>query len=191
MRKIISQEKVEKKRRRNQLIIGGILILVMALSTIGYSLSGSNKSSSTSLKYNGFEFTKTSGLWNTNAGSFQFSFQYNPNEAEKTNSVLNPLSSYQGKPLYIYTENSEAGTEIYRNLFYQNQIVQRVQEACLEADKCAENAPAKTCDDNFIVIRKSSNIGISQNKSCVFIEGKSEDLIKLSDSFLYKITGIQ
>ena len=34
------------------------------------------------------------------------------------------------------SDNSEAETEIYKNLFYQNQIVQRVQEACLAGEKC-------------------------------------------------------
>jgi hypothetical protein len=193
MRRIISKKSEEKKRRRNQLIIGAVLIVVMGLSTIGYSLSSGNKTgdSSSSIIYNKLTFTKSSGFWNVQAGSLALAFTYNPKEVEKTNSALNSISNYSGKPLYVYTENTNAGTEIYRNLFYINSIAQRVQEACPENQTCKEDIPAKTCGDNFIIIKTANESSITQNKNCVFIYGKSEDLVKLTDSFLYKITGIQ
>jgi hypothetical protein len=201
MRKIVSKEEEEKRSKRNQLVVGGILILVMVASVLGYAFGREQKDTSTEkITYNGLEFTKTGNLWNTNTGSYQFSFLYNPEEAGKTNSALNQLSSYSNKPLYIYSENSEAGIEIYRNLFYQNQIVQRVQNACLEGEKCEdENYPIKNCTDNFIIIRENNQSDIlNQNKStikqqnnCVFIEGNKGNLTQLSDSFLFKITGIQ
>jgi hypothetical protein len=192
MRKIISKENEGKKRKRNQLIVGGILILVMILSTIGYSLNSNNSNGdSNRLIYNNIEFTQTSGVWNANFENYQFSFKNNPNEVGKVNSSLNLLNSYQDKPLYIYSEDSNSETEIYRNLFYQNKIALRVQEACPESETCTGDVPSKTCSDNFIIIKQSNSSSIEQDKNCVFIEGKSDDLIKLSDSFLYKITGIQ
>jgi len=191
MRKIISKETEMKKQRRNQFLVGGIMILVMFSSIIGYSLSGIGNTSSTSIKYNGLKFVYESNYWNVEVGDFKFSFAYNPNQVEKLNSEFNLLETYENKPLYIYSENSQAETEIYKNLFYQNQIAQRVQYACLENKTCEGNLPVKTCEDNFIIIEEGEDNSLRQEKNCVFIEGKKEELSKLSDSFLFKITGIQ
>jgi hypothetical protein len=192
MRKIISKEAEEKKRKRNQLVVGIILIAVMVFSVLGYSLSSfGNNSSESIVKYNGFKFTQTSNFWDVNVGNYAFSFKYNPTQTEKINSTLNLLSSYDGKPLYISSENMEAETEIYKNLFYQNQIVQRIQEACLEGEKCSGDYPIKTCQDNFIIIKESTNNIVRQQNNCVFIEGKKENFTELSDGFLFKINGIQ
>jgi hypothetical protein len=194
MRKIISRESEDKKRRRNQLIIGGILILVMGLSTIGYSLNNGNKTTDTSssLIYNKLQFTKTSGYWTVNSNNLALSFTYNPNEVAKTNSALNSISTYSGQPLYVYSDNSNAETEIYRNFFYLNSIVLRMQEACPENQTCNGDVPIKNCSNNFIIIKASNETtSITQNNNCVFIYGKKENLLNLTDSFLYKITGIQ
>jgi hypothetical protein len=193
MRTIITKESEARKRKRNQLIIGIILVVVMGLSTVGYSLSGVSKTgdSSSSIVYNNIQFTKTAGLWYAKSNELTFSFTYNPNEVEKTNNVLNAISSYFGKPLYIYSKSSNAVTEIYRNLVYSNNIVLRMQEACPENESCNEDIPIKNCENNFIIIKEANESRITQNNKCVIIEGKSEDLVKQTDSFLYKITGIQ
>lgn len=192
MRKIISKESENSKRRRNQIAIGAILIFVMIFSVLGYSLSSDEKNSNTKIIYNKIEFTKESNLWNAQIGSLQFSFKYNPNETGKINSDnINLLNNYKDKPLYIYSEDIDAESEIYRNLFYQNQIVQRMQDACPEGEKCENNFPVKNCDNNFIIIKESGSTDISQQENCVFISGKKEELAKLSDRFLFKITGIQ
>ena len=41
MKKIITQEQKEKKNKRNQIILGGILIFLMVVSTAGFSLINS------------------------------------------------------------------------------------------------------------------------------------------------------
>jgi hypothetical protein len=191
IRKLVSKAEEKKKRQRNQFLVGGVMILVMFSSIIGYSLSGLGNTSSTSIKYNGLKFVYTSNYWDVNIGNFKFSFSYNPNQVVKLNSSFNLLDNYSGKPLYIYSKNSGAEAEIYKNLFNQNSIAQRVQYACPAGEICNENIPSKTCDDNFIIIKEGENSSIRQEKNCVFIEGKAEELVKLSDSFLFKITGIQ
>jgi len=193
MRKILSKEEEAKRTRKNQFFIGGAMILIMVASSLGYAFSREPTATSNSDKiiYNGFEFTKQSGFWNLNKGNYQFFFRYNPKETEKINPALNLLESYSGKPLYIYSENDEAAAEIYRNLFYQNQIVERGQSACLEGEKCKDNSPIKTCESNFIIIKESNSTGIKQQQNCVFIEGNMGNLTKLSDSFLFKIIGVQ
>ncbi len=190
MRKILSKEEEAKRTRRNQFLIGGAMILIMVASTLGYAFSREQTTSSEKIIYNGLEFVKQSGFWTASKDSYQLFFKYTPKETEEISSKLNLLSSYSNKPLYIYSDSTEAAMEVYNNLFYQNRIVERVQDACIEGENCSENYPVKTCDNNFIIIRESETESIRQNKSCVFIEGNRENLTKLSDSFLFKITGI-
>ncbi len=191
MRKIISREEEEKKTRRKQLLIGGVLILVMVVSVVGYAFNREEQNNTIKISYNGFEFTQESGFWYVNVGNSQFSFLYNPEETENINSALNPLGNYEDKPLYISSENPEAGAEIYRNLFYQNQLVQRVQDACMEGEECSSDAPIKNCTDNLIIIKESNSSKIEQQGNCVFIEGSNENLTRLADGFLFKIIGVQ
>lgn len=191
IRKIISKTEEDKKRKKNQLMIGGILILVMVLSVLGYSFEGNDENENEKIVYNSFKFIKQNGIWILNTENFQFSFKYNPKEVKAITEGLNLLDSYLGKPLYIYSENSEAEGEIYKNLFYYNQIVERAQEACPENEECEADLPVKTCADNLVIIKKSEETIIKQEGNCVFIEGKEEDLMKLTDSFLFKIIGIQ
>jgi hypothetical protein len=192
MRKIISKQEETRKKKRNQLIVGFALIFIMLLSVLGYSFSGGSEST-TKIKYNGFNFIKQEDFWVLNIENFNFIFKNNPNQVEKINSDLKNLENYYGKPLYMYSENYEAELEIYKNLFYYNQIVQRMQDACLEGNQtdCDETLPVKNCEDNFIIIRERNETKIIQENNCVFIEGKQEELTKITDEFLFKILGIE
>ncbi len=163
----------------------------MFFSVLGYSMNSGGDEETEKISYNGIDFTKELGLWNAKVSNLQFSFVYNPQETEEINSSLKLLENYAGKPLYLYSGDREALTEVYRNIFYQNLIVQRVQEACFEGEKCEGDFPIKTCSDNFIIIKESENNQIYQQENCVFIEGKKEDLVRLADSFLFKIVGVQ
>ncbi|VVB82067.1 Uncharacterised protein [uncultured archaeon] len=191
MRKIIPKTEEQKKKNKNQWMVGGVLIFVMVFSVLGYSLNNQPNNANTQVSYNGFKFTQSSGLWHLQKGNFNFSFVYNPQEVSATNSILNPLENYTGKPLYIYSDSQEAATDIYRNLFYNTGIVQRVQDACFVGKNCSAEIPIKTCDNNFIIIQEGNETQIKQQGNCVFIEGKMENLTQISDSFLYKLIGIQ
>lgn len=189
MRKIKSKYAEAKKQKRNQIIIGAILIFVMFGSVFGVVVgSFGRKDDSKKINYNGYEFVKQNNFWVLNIGNFQFVFRYNPNEVEKIDSELKYLNNYYNKPLYISSDSNEATSEIYANL---NQIVQRMQSACLEEDECDEDIPDKTCENNFIIIKESNSSRIIQEENCVFIQGAQEDLIKLSDEFLFKILGVE
>jgi hypothetical protein len=63
MRRIVSKHQEGKKKRRNQITIGVILIFVMVISTLGFALQGfggfgeeDDGSSVNNIEYNGFEF---------------------------------------------------------------------------------------------------------------------------------------
>ena len=194
MRRISSKYQENKKRRRNQFIIGSVLIFVMFSSVLGFAFSNPhsggrvddiNSNNVNSINYNGFEFTEQNSFWILNQNNINFIFRNNPHEVPRINSELKDLNNYNGKPLYIFSESIEAESEIYTNLF---QLVERIQNACLE--ECDENLPIKTCEDNFIIIKEGDE-KIVQDNNCVFITGKIEDLTKLSDEFLYKILGVE
>lgn len=192
MRKITSKQSEENRKKRNGLILGGILIFIMLFSVLGYSfLGGGKQESSQKIIYNGFEFEEQNGFWNTYLDKFIFTFKYNPKQIDVINAKLNHLEEYLGKPLYISLENNEAQMEIYRNLFYQNKIVQRMQSACLMGEKCDEEMPIKNCEENFIIIKEGEVGQLKQEENCVFIEGRREDLIKIVDEFLFNLIGVR
>ena len=188
MRKITSEKDLEKKRKRNQLIVGLVLIGVMVFGTLGYAFQGNEKESDTNkISYNGFEFVNQNNFWVTKIGESEFIFKYNPNQVDKIEGKFETIDNYYQKPLYIYSENDEASLEIIRNT---NSVVQRIQKACFEEKDCNNNLPLKTCEDNLIIIKLGTTSKIEQKNNCVFIEGSKEELTKLSDGFLFKILGI-
>jgi len=200
MRKIISKEEKDKKTRRNQLLIGGILILIMLF---GYgAISLNNKEDTTEedrIKYNGIDFIKdNSGYWNFAIQGQQFIIINNPENISKINflSTLN-LNYYSNKPLYFVGDIGEGSSEISRNL--ANRFVLRIQQACLEEKECKGNFPIKNCSsDNMIIFKEISNNETENNvtetmyqeENCVFIFSKYENQSKYADKFLLKLLGI-
>ena len=190
MRKIQTKEQQKRKERFNQIIIGLILVSLMVMSTLGYSLmsKSTEQKSQKKIIYNGLEFIETSGFWTLSINQFKFSFKYNPKEVNKSDFNLSYLDKYYSKPLYIKSEDSDSTNEIYRNL---NEIVLRMQPACLNKSDCSGDYPIKNCSNNFIIIQESNISDIKQTKNCVFIQGKKQDLVKQTDEFLFKIIGVE
>lgn len=186
MRKI-----TEKKENKfgNQILIGVILIGLMILSILGYSFQSQQTENSNleQINYNGLKFVKQNDFWVLSLENTKFLFKYNPKETEKIESNINEIDNYYNKPLYIYSENDEAEVEVYNNLYTK---VLRIRNACPENEICEENIPTKTCEDNFIIIKEKNQTEIIQEGNCVFIYGQSEDIIKVTDSFLFKLLGI-
>lgn len=165
------------------------MIVVMLGSTFGIIVNSfGEKSNSEKVEYNGNEFIYQKGFWILEKGGYEFMFRYNPEEVEKISGDVNYLNSYEGKPLYIFSEDYVAEVEIYRNL---GEIVQRFQGACLEKEGCDENWPIKDCTNNFIIIKEADMKDIIQNEQCVFIQGPKENLTQITDEFLFKILNVE
>jgi len=189
MRKIISQEEKSKKDRRNQFIIGIILVLVMLFSVLGYSFGTSEEEIQNldTVYYGNYKFLKSNGIWKIDLYGKQLYFNNFPNETILTNEI-NLLNSYQNLPLYIYSNNSNVDLELYRTL---GQFVQRMQNACPANKTCEQDFPIKNCENNFIIVQESSENNIRQENKCVFVEGKKEDLLRMTDEFLFKVFSIK
>ena len=207
MRRLTSKHQEEKGKKRNQILIGLILIFVMFSSVLGFAflnhsfIGGSNANNANgdnfgssnvnvdnfnSINYNGFEFIEQNSFWILNLNEVNFIFRHNPTQVPRIASEIKPLETYQEKALYLYSEDILAESEIKINLL---QFTNGIKKACLKEEKCGENVPVKTCEDNFIIIREG-NQSITQEDNCVFIEDKKEDLTKLTDEFLFKLMGI-
>lgn len=191
MRKIISAEDEARKQKRNQTILVVFLAFVMVASTIGFALQSgvgntdSGQGSGNEVEYNGFKFVNQNGLWVLG----NFVFKYTPQQVPDIGSGIKDFSNYQGKPVYVYSEDDGAEIEIAVNF---GQIAQRVQKACPEGSVCQGELPVKTCNENFIIIKESNtDNSITQENNCVFIEGQKEQLTALADQFLFKTLGIR
>ena len=200
MKKIRTKSSEAKRQKRNQMIVGIVLIFVMFGSVFGVIVGsfGQDKNNE-NIEYNNIKFFEQNDFWFANKENLNFVFRNNPKQVEEIEVELNYFNTYEGKPLYVYSENYEAELEVLRNFFYQNQIVQRVQSACLNesadifnlTSKCETDSPIKNCEDNFIIIRESNETGIVQNENCVFIYGERENLTKITDEFLFNVFGIR
>jgi len=194
MRKIISKHQESQKRKRNQLIAGGILIILMVFSILGYSFQGKvveDSQNQDRLNYNGFNFVQKNGVWILSPPGFNrdFVFAYNPAQVEEipVNKTIKNLNNYLQRPLYISSSDIMAEAEIRNNMF---NYVERIQSSCFEEDCKDKNLPTKTCRDNFIIIKESNKTEILQTDNCVFIQGQKEELVMLADRFLFEVLQI-
>lgn len=189
MKKLISKSEYEKRRKRNSMIIGIILIIVMFGSVFGIIVGsfGQDSAKKNKVEYGGYKFFNENGLWKVSVGEINFILQYFPTETKNITASLKNVNNYYNKPLYVYSEDSNSEIEIYRNL---QQIAARIQPACFSKEKCEGDFPIKTCSDNFIIIENGTE-EITQIENCVYIKGEKSELLKLTDSFLYNILGIK
>jgi len=179
LRKIKTQEEIERKKNRNGVVVGAVLVFLMILSTAGYSLMSRNNNSN-EVHDSGIKFVREGGLWKTFVEDKFLWFQFLPSELENISIEGEyDLSDYLNKPLY-FTSSNEAVSEIINNL---GDGVQRYQEVCVDDECDDETLPIKTCMDNVIIFREGDKNRIYKDENCVYIEG---DPVKGADLFLYR-----
>lgn len=191
MRSIINRKDDSK---RNQLILGIFLIIIMLFSTLGYALLGrTDKTEKNKIEYNGIEFIQdNSGYWYSTIQGYEFITQYNPKEIEDIQFFgFSDINNYANKPLYFVGDLGEPSSEIIRNL--ANRFVLRIQEACLD-EGCESDLPIKNCSkDNVIVINEVLENDVEnmyQEGGCVFITAGFANQTRYADKFLFDLLGI-
>ena len=184
MKRIQTAEMKSCKARRNNIILGVALILLLVIAPIGYSLMSNNEEKNSKVTEAGLDFYKIGGLWKTTIKGQVFGFQYLPSEVD---SVLVEgfynLESYTNQPLYFVNVN-EAAPEILNNL---QRYIMRYQEACINESSCGEDFPLKGCNENVIIYESGNYTKVYKNQSCVYLVG---DAIMAADAFLYKTLNI-
>ena len=185
LRKIKTPEQMQKKKHRDQIIVGTAMIFLLTISVLGYSLisniTGSGSSVASEL---GLKFVRQNGLWKTTIGNTEFGFQNLPSEVSNVsiNGSFN-LTQYLNKPMYFVNPN-ENYVEVLNNI---GRYALRYQEACIANETCNGDLPTKTCDDNLIIFKQSEKSAVYQYRNCVYILG---DSTRSADAFLYKVLGI-
>ena len=190
------QADADRKMKRNNLIMGVVLVGLLVLSTLGYSLISSDVDEESKVSEFGVDFFRVSEIWRAEIGGVVFWFQNLPSEVSDV--VVNgsfDFNSYVNQPLYFVNPN-EGAPEVLTNL---GSVVLRYQEACLEPgiwdlefgisgeEGCDGDLPTKGCDSNLIVFEPGNQSMVYQNESCVFIVG---DAVRATDAFLYKVLGV-
>jgi len=190
MRKIKTKNSEAKKQRRNNTLIGLLLIFVMFFSVVGYGFMGQNEEQEDrKIDYKGHTFLRAGDYWVTSIGSYQFGFRNNPSELEDSDEEVKYLNSYSNKPLYLLSGNQEAELALRINL---NQVAQRIQYACLDEETCEGDFPVKDCGgDNFIIIKEENISKIEQDGTCVILQGPVKNITKITETFLLKTIGIK
>lgn len=195
IKSIMTREEQAKKTKRNQLIIGILLILLMTLSTVGYALSTRDNNEETNkIKYKDIDFVKNSEYWYFTLNGQEFATRYNPKEVENVSIgfLYLKLNDYSNEPLYFASNFQDANYELKRNLY---PFVLRIQDACMNNLNCSvPNLPLKNCSSDNVIITKEPVKGdkerINQEDRCVFINANLENQTIYADAFLFKILGI-
>jgi hypothetical protein len=184
MKKIQTAELVAKKQKRNQIVMGVILVALLVVSTAGFSLMSSKDGDKNSYKENGINFFRQNGVWVAEIGGETFGFQYLPSEVENI-SVRNnfDLGDYVDKPLYFVGQSGG----IPEVLGVLGRYASRYQEACLENISCGGDFPVKDCTDNLIIFEEG-NPEVYAEENCVYLRG---DPLHASDAFLYEVLKIR
>ena len=197
IKRIESKEQKEKKSKRNQWILAGILVLIMLASIFGIifqDLAGTGTSSqqSSDVTFNGYTFQAVNGYYVLQIGSQTFYFSQNPQNVDsiiKTVNLSKTMPDYIGQVVYVSSEDYNSYNEIYSDM---GNYTTRIQEACAENETCADSTlPTKTCADNLIIVKEAPEDKIYQKDNCVYIEGNQNDLLSLTDEFLMRIIGVK
>jgi len=183
MRRIQTKVDIKRKKQKNQILVGGVMIFLLLGSILGYSLMSGGKNDDggvSKVSENGIDFFKQSGLWVAEVNDGVFGFQNLPSEVSDINvNISISLDQYFGRPLY-FVNSGEGISEILNNIGTK---ILRYQEACLENMTCEGDLPIKSCDDNLIIFEYGNASEVYQNNNCIFIVG---DSLRGTDAFLYK-----
>jgi hypothetical protein len=183
MRRIETQGDIEKKRKRNNIILSVLMLVILVGSTVGYAFmyyTGSENNSQTGTTGNE-KIRQVGSKWRVNVSGAEFQLSSSP-ESIANVSVENFISSgnYYGKTVYIDSNSNEITYEIASIV---GKFAEKVQEGCLGA--CERNLPEKNCSDYVIVWNRTREDRVYQKENCVFIDGS----IRSVDAFLYKLIG--
>jgi hypothetical protein len=173
MRKIETQTDKDKKKKRNNLIVGLIMVVLIGLSSLGYAIMSRTDSTSTQpVKYGNLEFVKNNDMWITTINSKVYYFYNLPTDVENISiEGTYSLGDYSDKTAYFVNANQAAQTldETLKS------IVIRSQDACLQNATCANNElPIKDCSNNvFIFDASKTETKVYKKDNCIFLEGNS------------------
>ncbi|MFA5173722.1 MAG: hypothetical protein WC438_00910 [Candidatus Pacearchaeota archaeon] len=175
--------------KRNQIILGVILLGLMIFSSLGYAFGDRQETTSQKIEYKGIIFVKDNSYWVSNINDMAITTLYNPLELENISVGGSPeISDYSNEPLYFIGGSQEANYEIVRNI---GKVALRMGDACLD-ENCEGNYPIKNCSSDKIIIFKESDSEekVYSEENCVYIVSSLENQTRGADAFLFKLLSI-
>ena len=178
MKKIKTQEEIEKSQKFKSWILTAFLLLILVGSVAGYAFYQRDPSITTSNSSSG-KVQELGNQWVLNLNGNNFYFSNSPDSVKNISvNIAFSLQDYSGKVLYISSDNDAVSSEIANTL---GLVAQRTQLACY--GNCTKDLPNKDCKDYMVVFNEMNESRIYQKDNCVFIEGE----FKAADAFLYKL----
>lgn len=185
MREIGSRQDIEKKTRRNALIISIVMLGILVISTAGYAfITGTENGDEPQGNAGNSKVQQMGDYWVFEFEGKTVQVSSSLEQVKNISVILGPdinLDKYKQKPLYIASNNTGVIYEIGSTI---GRFAPRAQAACY--GNCTANLPVKGCYDNLIVWKESDENRVYQNDSCVFIDGD----LKAADAFIYRIFGM-
>ncbi len=188
LKKIKTEKQIQYEKKRNQLIVGVVLSLLMVLSSVGYAVMSNDSGDSSTLtkKYGNLVFTQTNGFWATQVSGKTLFFNSLPEEVSNV-SVNGTISINDYYEKSVYFVNSNGAVNGVANAL--TNVAFKMQEACLEGQDCTnKDLPVKNCNDTLIIfdplVQPSS---IQKIGNCIYLYG---DSFKSADKFIYRLFNI-
>ncbi|MBR9704886.1 hypothetical protein GOV12_05720 [Candidatus Pacearchaeota archaeon] len=211
LKRLLTKEEQAKKTKINQILIGGVLILIMLFSTVGYSFMNAGDNTGI-VEHKGVTYIfGENSYWNFNYEGLNYATRYNPIELSDIDLDLKGLSYKELQGKIIYTAGEPDDYILWNNLY---QIVSRIGRACMD-DDCIEDAPLKNCSEDFIIIVNEINdviddnddfgsedidnnesliddveIGILKDENCVYITTDYQNQSRYIDKFFFGLMGL-
>lgn len=182
IRPIQTREEIERKKKRNMLILSILMLSILVLSTLGFAFftaPASQPKNNENIEQTPIRLPTDKISVQYQGSQIQLLSTYNDIENISVNITITP-ESYSGKVLYLDIENQGILREVASSI---GKFSSRLQEACYGT--CERNLPEKNCTalDNLIVWNESQQNTVYQQNNCVFIEGD----MRSADAFLYEL----
>lgn len=200
----------ERKMRRNNIIIGIILLLLMVFSMFAVYFNGQNNDVNSNLEYNGYKFTVedvNGGQMAATVVNGQKYYFYNlPQDAKAEIEVLEGIDIIRSSTKIMFVKeplglNSQASSEelyfdaIVLDLqsFSGKQVLSGFSEEDVFSDKAVYTCENATADSPVIMLSKGAyqKINITQiSEGCFELESDARGLLLLRDYLIYSSLNI-
>ena len=186
MRRIETKEQINKRKKRNQVLVGGVLVFLLTFAAIGYAIMMRQSEDLGFERTNekGFNFYRVGDFWQLNIEGQSFYFENLPSEVEHlTYEIDLDLSMYSSKALYSVNATPKV-SNILSNI---GPYILRYQEACLMGTNCTKDLPYKDCSENILIFNVEEDEKIEVVGNCVYLSGTSS---RIADAFVYEVLNI-
>lgn len=179
-----NQQAEDEKRQGWVKIVGVLLLLILAISSIGYAFISSEDNSEADVKIEEGKIVEQNGRWFTILSGRQISFSSSLESVQNiTDTSKAGINDYYQQNLYYVDANDILFSEFSQNI---GLYALKVQPACYGS--CELDLPEKNCSDNLIIWNRTAvENRVYQEDNCVFIDGD----IRSVNAFLYRVFGLK